>query len=111
METENIIILCACASAEEAATIARALLAQRLVACAHIPPAGRSLYWWKGDVVDSGEVYALFKTRKGLFAEVEAAIKGLHSYEVPCVISWDMAQGHAPFMEWISAETVEPPRR
>lgn len=93
-------------SEQEAKRIAEELLNRRLVACANIFAPHRSLYWWQGEINSSEEVAALFKTRRELFSQVEETVKSLHSYECPCVVSWDIGQGHAPFLDWIKTETA-----
>ncbi|MCK6418178.1 MAG: divalent-cation tolerance protein CutA [Alphaproteobacteria bacterium] len=93
------------ATAEEAQTIARALLEERLVACANIMAAHESLYWWEGEIQSGRETGVLFKTRADLFDQVTDFIKARHSYAVPCIVAWPVEQGHGPFLQWIMQET------
>jgi periplasmic divalent cation tolerance protein len=93
------------ASAQEAETIARALLERRLVACANIFPAHTSLYRWEGKIESASETAAIFKTRADLFDRVEAAVQALHSYECPCIVALPIEKGHGPFLQWIERET------
>ena len=90
----------------EAQKIAQHLLEQRLVACANIMAPHQSLYWWQGKIETAQEVAVIFKTRADLFENVAAAIKSLHSYDVPCIVALPIAAGHEPFLEWIEAETT-----
>jgi periplasmic divalent cation tolerance protein len=93
-----------CSSAEEAQNIAKTVVEQRLAACANIMAAHEAVYWWEGDVKTGQEVAVIFKTRAGLFKKLEAAIKALHSYEVPCIVALPIKKGHAPFLKWIEDE-------
>lgn len=93
------------ATAEEAQTIARALLEERLVACANIFPAHQALYWWEGKIAAGQETAVLFKTRADLFDSVADFIKARHSYAVPCIVGWPIEQGHGPFLRWVEQET------
>lgn len=100
-----IMIYMTASSKEEAETISKALVEARLVACANILPAHTSFYHWEGKIEHSDEVAVIFKSRPELFEKIETKIKALHSYDVPCIVSWPIEQGHAPFLEWIEAET------
>lgn len=92
---------------QEAQKICKHLVENRLVACANIMAPHGSYYWWEGEMKDGLEVGVLFKTRKDMFEKVEKAIKSLHSYDVPCIVSWPIDQGHAPFLQWIQDQTKE----
>ncbi|MCB1532460.1 MAG: divalent-cation tolerance protein CutA [Alphaproteobacteria bacterium] len=100
-----VIIYMTAASQDEAQSISKTLVEERLVACANILPAHSSLYWWEGKVESAQEVAVIFKSRAELFPQIEARIRALHSYDVPCIVSWPIEQGHAPFLQWIEAET------
>lgn len=102
-----IIIYITTQSKEEAEAISKALVEERLVACANILPAHSSLYWWEDRVESAQEVAVIFKSRSELFDKIESKIKELHSYDVPCVVSWPIEQGHKPFLEWVEAETLK----
>jgi len=91
---------------EEALAIARRLVEERLIACANMLPAGRSVYRWEGEVVDEAEIYMLLKTRGDLAEAVIARIRELHSFEVPCVGVWPWAGGEANYRAWVAEETA-----
>lgn len=105
---ETIAVYATFASEDQAREIAQSLIEKRLVACANIFAPHQSVYRWQGKVEQAQEVAAIFKTRAELFEAVENQIKSLHSYDVPCIVSWDLAQGHGPFLQWIAAETADP---
>ena len=88
----------------EAASLAKALLGDRLIACANIIPGVRSLYRWKGTINDDREVVIVAKTTKELTEPLIARVKSLHSYECPCVVSVDIGDGNAEFLSWIRQE-------
>ncbi|MBB6306140.1 divalent-cation tolerance protein CutA [Xanthobacter tagetidis] len=91
------------AAAEQAA---RALLDQRLIACANILPGMVSLYRWEGKTERADEVVMLLKTTAARADDVVAAVAALHPYEVPALLVLPVAGGGAPFLAWISAETA-----
>lgn len=91
---------------EEAATMmARAVVEDRLAACANILPGMRSIYHWQGDIQQAREVVLIFKTRSSLFQAVETRVKELHPYTTPCIVALPVEQGHPGYLDWILAET------
>jgi len=88
----------------DAARIARHLLDRHLIACANIFPV-RSIYRWKGKVQDETEAVAICKTRKSVIRKAIAEARKVHSYEVPCIVSYDMGPASAAYGRWIDAET------
>lgn len=101
-----ILIYMTCRDAAEGERIAAALLGKRLIACANIMSPHRSLYRWKGKIETGDETAVIMKTRAALFPEAERAIREIHSYECPCIVALPVSAGHAPFLDWIGAETV-----
>ncbi len=91
---------------EDAHAVSKTLVEQRLVACANILAPHSSLYWWEGEVQASDEVAVIYKTRADLYEKVESKIKRLHSYDSPCVISWEISKGAPEFLQWIE-ETAQ----
>ena len=89
----------------EARKIGREVVRQRLAACVNILGGIRSIYRWRGVVEDGREVAVLVKTSARRVKKLIVAIQARHSYEVPCIVAWLLTKGHAPFMEWIAAET------
>lgn len=94
-----------CESREQADKIAQELLQKRLVACVNIVPGLTSMYWWQGKIETATEVMLMIKTRQERVRDVIAAVKALHSYSVPEVISVPIEQGNPDYLRWIAAET------
>lgn len=89
----------------EADRIARDVVGQRLAACANIIPGMRSLYWWQGNLEAATETVLILKTTAGLADRVVEAVRKLHSYEVPCIVTVRLEGGNPGFLRWIEAET------
>lgn len=87
-------------SREEADRIASALVDSRLAACVQLLPI-ESRYVWKGDVAVDDEVLLLIKTRVDRFDAVRSVIAELHSYEVPEIVLFEVAQGSPSYLAWI----------
>ncbi len=84
---------------------AKRLVRHRLAACVNILGVMRSIYRWRGAIEEGREIAVLAKTSSGRVEEVIAAVRKLHSYEIPCIVAWPLAKGHGPFMKWIGDET------
>jgi periplasmic divalent cation tolerance protein len=102
--TDKIVALCTCASAEEAAKIARHLVENRLAACVTIFPHVRSIYRWKGVVEDATEWLLMVKSRRGLVERLSAEIASLHSYQVPEVVALPLVDGSPAYLNWLDRE-------
>ncbi|MGE0174397.1 MAG: divalent-cation tolerance protein CutA [Oligoflexales bacterium] len=85
----------------QAKGIARALLEQKLVACANITKEMQSLYWWQGKIVEDNESVLILKTTTDKFNAVESAIKKMHSYEEPCIIALPIVAGSKGYLSWL----------
>lgn len=93
------------ADAGEAQRIARAVIEERLAACANILGPCRSIYRWQGKIEEADEVAALFKTAEAAASRLIARIAVLHSYEVPAITVWPIADAPAAYAAWVIAET------
>jgi periplasmic divalent cation tolerance protein len=88
----------------EARVIGRTLVEEKLIACANYFPIN-SVYSWKGVVEESVEVAIIAKTRTVLMESLIQRIKELHSYEVPCIVSWKIEEGNPDYLQWIKDST------
>ncbi len=95
-------------SREEAVRIGRALVEERLAACANLIGGMRSIYRWQGQIEEAEEVVVVAKTRDDLLQSLTDRVRSLHSYECPCVVGLPVAGGLPDYLEWIASETLEP---
>jgi len=107
--TGTAVVLVNAASEEQAERIARALVAERLAACANIVSAIHSIYRWKDEIRSETEHLMLIKTRMNLVSKVEARVKELHSYEVPEIIALPIVAGAKPYLDWVFESTIAAP--
>ena len=84
------------------------MVERRLAACAQIS-AIDSVYRWQGRIEQAPEYRVLFKTHAECCAELEAAIRAMHSYELPAIHAIATAQAYAPYAEWVDASTRPEP--
>jgi periplasmic divalent cation tolerance protein len=92
-------------SPEQARTIGRALVEDRLAACVNIVEGMTSLYWWQGKIDEGHETILIAKTRAELVPRLTDKVKAMHSYSCPCVVSLPIEGGNQAFIDWIEAET------
>ena len=97
------IVISTAGSPEEAAIIARELVERRLAACVSRLPGLVSVYRWQGAVEETDEVMLLIKTSAERLPALEAALRELHSYEVPEFLVLPVAGGSAAYLEWLFA--------
>jgi periplasmic divalent cation tolerance protein len=95
------------ASKEEALQIGRALVKERLAACANILDGMHAIYRWQGAVEEAQEAILILKTRTQLAEKAIARIAELHSYDVPCAVTYEMRNGLAAYLDWIDVSTSQ----
>ena len=86
---------------DEAQSIGRVLVESGMAACVNILDNMTSLYRWEGGLQEDSEVVLLAKTTAGRIAELKAKVAEIHSYDCPCILAFDVSEGHPPFMDWI----------
>ena len=105
VETDVRAVLTTVPNAEVGASIAHALVEERLAACVNVLPGVRSFYRWEGDVQDDAELLLVIKTRAGCCEALAARINALHPYDLPEVLVLPAVGGSAPYLAWITTET------
>ena len=89
------------ANAEEAERIALTVIEERLAACVNIFPPIRSIYRWKGKIEWADETAAILKTHHWQSERLIQRIAELHSYDVPCVVSWPIDKVLRAYGDWV----------
>ncbi len=90
---------------DTARTVARTLVAEKLVACVNLLPAVTSIYVWQGRHEESTEILALLKTPCDRYPALEARLRALHPYEVPEIIAVEITAALPKYLQWITAQT------
>jgi periplasmic divalent cation tolerance protein len=96
-----VVILTTAPTVDKAAEIARTLVAEKLAACVNLVSGVRSIYAWKGEICDEGEVLCVVKTRSDRVDALRERLCALHPYEVPEVLVLDVVDGHLPYLSWV----------
>lgn len=84
----------------EARRIARAVVEERLAACANIFPC-HSIYRWQGKVEEAAEAAAIFKTGADRAHALIERLAALHSYDVPAAVVWPVAEALPDYRQWV----------
>jgi periplasmic divalent cation tolerance protein len=103
---ETLIVLTTVGNRDAALKIARELVDARLAACVNVLAECTSVYRWQGKIEEAHEIPLLIKTRREVYAELEAAIRRLHPYELPEIIAVPVERGLPAYLQWVTAETT-----
>ena len=103
---EIVAILTTIDSVERAQAIASALVERKLAACVQISEV-ESVYSWQGAVQRQREFRILVKTLAGRYADAEAAIRELHTYELPAIYAVPVTDVFAPYADWVAENVAE----
>ncbi len=87
--------------AADAQRMAKSIVERRLAACAQIC-AIESFYCWDGAVQNEAEWRIDFKTTAEQYPAIEAAIRELHTYELPAIIGVAVESVFEPYARWVA---------
>lgn len=100
-----LIVYITCSNLEQAKSIGKTVVEEKLAACANCIPSMQSIYMWKGSLQEDNEVILILKTTSKRISELEKRVKELHSYETPCIIYFKLDGGSKEYLDWISEMT------
>ncbi|MEK6968372.1 MAG: divalent-cation tolerance protein CutA [Nanoarchaeota archaeon] len=89
-----------CKDLTEARYISSHLLESKLVACSNFFPV-QSMYSWKGEIVEEAEYVIIMKSVKKNFDRIKREILKTHSADVPCIVSYEIKEGHEDYLKWL----------
>lgn len=104
MSGQALVVLVTTPTMDEAERIGKAVVTERLAACANLLPGIRSMYRWQDAIQDDAEILLLIKTSSALLNELTNRIVELHSYETPEVLALPTVGGSAGYLEWLFAQ-------
>lgn len=99
-----------CGKREEAESIGRQLLEEKLIACANIIPAVDSFYVWEGMLESTQESILLLKTSPEYRSRLMQRVEELHSYDVPCILEWKIEAVNPAYAKWVHDSLAEHPK-
>ena len=99
---QTVTVVLVTAPPEGAASLADALVGERLAACVNVIPGVTSVYRWKGDVHHDPEVLLVVKTTAARLPALMGRLPELHPYEVPEILALPVGAGLGTYMDWIA---------
>lgn len=88
-------------SKDEAISVSRTLLEEKLIACANVDDSVTALFPWEGMLHEEREVAVLAKTSRQKRDAVIKRIRELHSYQIPSIVSWKSEAADPAFVTWV----------
>jgi len=102
------IVMVTCGTITDARRIARRVVSKSLAACVNIVQSPvESVYAWKGKVEKAREYLLMMKTTAKRLAELEREVGRLHSYDVPEFIAFNVTEGSASYLAWLSSSVAK----
>lgn len=101
MSNEACFVYITTGSKEEAITIGRDLVEEKLAACVNILDGMASIYLWEGEVEKTDEAVLIAKTLSVKVDSLTKRVKMLHSYDCPCIVQLPVEVKDQPFLTWI----------
>ncbi len=83
--------------------LAKAALAEKLIACANLVPKIESHYWWQGKIESGTEVLMVLKAPKSRLMALEKLILAMHPYETAEFLVLPVTAGSRKYLDWLSA--------
>src|SRR3546814_19632773 len=84
------------------------MIERRYAACVNILGPCHSIYRWQGNIEESTEVAAIFKTSWESGQPLAAAITERHSYAVPAIAIWPIAATSLAYHSWVLENSGAP---
>ena len=91
---------------QSARRLARAALANRLVACANLIPKIESHYHWRGKIESAAEVLVLLKTTRRRLPALEKLIAARHPYDTPEFLVLPISSGSSRYLRWLASSVA-----
>ena len=106
--TDKRLMLTTTSTREEAGIIASELVSRHLAACVNILGPISSTYHWEGQVENAEEYLLLIKSTEAQTSPIQDAIRELHSYQIPELISLPIESGFESYLDWIASSVRKP---
>ena len=101
----TIAVLTTIDSEERARAMAESLVERKLAACVQIS-AIDSIYEWQGAIQNDREYRLMAKTLASRYADIEAAIRELHTYDLPAIYAIELTEVFAPYADWVAENSA-----
>lgn len=85
--------------------LARQLVSEGLAASVHVYQPIRSVYRWRGEVIERAEGRVSLHTRTELIPAIVERVTSVHPYEVPGISARPIIGGNPEYLHWMATET------
>ncbi len=89
-------------NASEAASLGQLAITEHLAACANVFPV-QSAFMWEGVIQQEPEFILVLKTIPQKKKALREFLESKHSYETPCILSWD-AEVNEAYGAWVDQQ-------
>ncbi|MBB1126693.1 divalent-cation tolerance protein CutA [Thiospirillum jenense] len=100
MTTKLIAVYTTVATRADAQVLAKAIIEQRLAACAQLMEI-ESIYAWQGEVNQEAEWRIIFKTTSERYPDLLKTLQQLHPYQLPQICGTDLPTVSVEYSKWI----------
>jgi len=97
---DAILVMTTTKDAAEAGKLAEALVQRGLAACVQVASVD-SHYVWRGRSERQSEYLLLIKTVAARYGDIEAYLRGAHSYSVPEILQFPASGGSGDYLVWL----------
>lgn len=101
------IVLTTLGSRDDARSLVRRLVTDRLVACGTVVENAFSIYEWQGKLEETPEVLVVMKTRQDRWDRLQEVVHELHPYDVPELLALPVEKGLPAYLEWLAEQTTQ----
>lgn len=89
---------------DKAEEMAKAIVENRLAACASVVPAVKSYYYWEDKLKSDHESLLIIKTTMSKIGDLISFVKSEHPADIPEIISLPVAEGLPDYIDWVIEE-------
>jgi periplasmic divalent cation tolerance protein len=106
--TDSCLVYVTTANREEAQSLGRIAVTERLAACANLLGAIESYYHWEGKFETASEYLLILKTVPARLPALTDRLRELHSYSCPAIVAVPIQGGYQGFIDWLVGEVAVP---
>ena len=100
-EPTLIVVMTTLPEVNQANSIAKILVEEKLAACVQVMPSMTSTYMWQGELCQESEHLVLIKTLQANYEALSSRLRSLHPYETPEVIAIPAIAVDRDYLNWV----------
>ena len=104
MPSQPLVVVTSLPSLENAQSLARLLVNERIAACVQLSSNVQVIYRWEGKVCDESEVLLSAKTTVNQWPTISSFIQKNHPYDLPEILAFTPEQYSEQYGAWVSSE-------